>query len=54
MVEEIIEVLGLEKCRDSVIGDQEIRGVSGGQRKRVSIAVELVSNVRRCRQQGAK
>ena len=36
--------LGLTKCRESVIGDAENRGVSGGQRKRVSIAVELVSN----------
>ena len=48
MVEEIIEVLGLQKCRKSVIGDQEIRGVSGGQRKRVSIAVELVGNPSIC------
>ncbi|GMH60873.1 hypothetical protein TrST_g8745 [Triparma strigata] len=48
MVEEVIDVLGLEKCKNSVIGDQEIRGVSGGQRKRVSIAVELVTNPSIC------
>ena len=48
MVNEVIQVLGLEKCRKSVIGDQEIRGVSGGQRKRVSIAVELVGNPSIC------
>lgn len=29
---------------DSVIGDENIRGISGGQRKRVNIAMELVAN----------
>lgn len=48
MVEEVIDVLGLEKCRKSVIGDQENRGVSGGQRKRVSIALEIVGNPSIC------
>ena len=48
MVEEVIDVLGLKKCRNSVIGDQETRGVSGGQRKRVSIALEIVGNPSIC------
>ena len=48
MVEEVIEVLDLEKCRNSVIGDQETRGVSGGQRKRASIALEIVGNPSIC------
>jgi len=48
MVEEVISVLGLEKCRKSVIGDQETRGVSGGQRKRVSIGIEVVGNPSIC------
>jgi ABC-type multidrug transport system ATPase subunit len=48
MVDEVIAVLGLEKCRNSVIGDQETRGVSGGQRKRVSIALEIVANPSIC------
>jgi ABC-type multidrug transport system ATPase subunit len=48
MAEEVIDVLGLTKCRHSVIGDQEIRGVSGGQRKRVSIALEIVGNPSIC------
>lgn len=42
---ETLDVLRLEKCRDTKIGDGEHRGVSGGERKRVSIGVELVSDV---------
>lgn len=40
----VIEVLGLERVRNSIIGDANVRGISGGQRKRVNIALELVSN----------
>eukprot|EP01125_Pyxidicula_operculata_P023033 TRINITY_DN976_c1_g4_i2.p1 TRINITY_DN976_c1_g4~~TRINITY_DN976_c1_g4_i2.p1 ORF type:complete len:1077 (+),score=199.65 TRINITY_DN976_c1_g4_i2:108-3338(+) len=44
IVEEVIELLGLERIRHSIIGDEDVRGISGGQRKRVNIAMELVSN----------
>ena len=30
------QVLGLEVCADTLIGDEMIRGISGGQRKRVT------------------
>eukprot|EP01083_Nonionella_stella_P278421 946809_1 len=39
-VDAIIELLGLTKCQSTQIG----KGISGGERKRVSIAVELVTN----------
>jgi ABC-type multidrug transport system ATPase subunit len=45
-VNEIIHQLGLEKCQNSLIGDEFSRGISGGERKRVSIGVELVANPR--------
>ncbi|KAE8700624.1 Pleiotropic drug resistance protein 1 [Hibiscus syriacus] len=32
----IIKILGLEICADTLVGDEMIRGVSGGQRKRVT------------------
>ncbi|KAH8048551.1 ATPase [Aureococcus anophagefferens] len=38
------EVLGLEHIEGSVIGDAEKRGISGGQRKRVNVAMEIVSD----------
>ena len=41
--ETVIDVLGMSHIRDSKIGDEETRGVSGGQRKRVNIAMELVA-----------
>jgi ABC-type multidrug transport system ATPase subunit len=43
-VNEMIEILGLEKVRHSPVGDVFRRGVSGGERKRVSIAIELVTH----------
>jgi len=43
-VEGVIDALGLRKVKDSVIGDEERRGVSGGERKRVNIGMELVTD----------
>lgn len=40
--ESIIAELGLEKCQDTVIGNTFLRGVSGGERKRVSIGHEML------------
>ncbi len=41
-VDNVITALGLAKARDTVIGDERIRGVSGGERKRANIG-ELMS-----------
>jgi len=38
------DALNLEKCADTYIGGEMIKGISGGQRKRVSVGVELVTN----------
>ncbi|KAM0055718.1 putative ABC-type maltose transporter [Helianthus debilis subsp. tardiflorus] len=40
----IITELGLTTCRDSIVGGPLIRGVSGGERKRVSIGQEMLVN----------
>lgn len=42
-VEEIIKKLGLTKCADTKVGDDNNRGVSGGELKRTAIGVELVT-----------
>ncbi|KAF9121672.1 hypothetical protein BGW39_010354 [Mortierella sp. 14UC] len=41
---EVIQFLGLGHIMDNPIGDIEIRGVSGGERKRVNIGMELVAS----------
>ncbi|KAL3834153.1 hypothetical protein ACJIZ3_008889 [Penstemon smallii] len=42
IVERVIESLGLQAVRGSLVGTVEKRGISGGQRKRVNVGVELV------------
>ena len=40
----MLDELGLKSCADVLIGGELIKGISGGQRKRTSIGVELVTN----------
>lgn len=42
MVEEMLADLGILGCADTYIGNELIRGISGGEKKRTSIGVELV------------
>jgi ABC-type multidrug transport system ATPase subunit len=42
LVDDVLERLYLKKCEHTQIGDDHKRGVSGGERRRVSIACELV------------
>lgn len=44
VVEDTIELCHLTRCVDTVIGDQTIKGVSGGERKRTAVAMELLTN----------
>ena len=45
-VTSIINRLGLEKCKSTIVGGAYIKGLSGGERKRTSIGYELVTNPR--------
>ncbi|KAJ6512946.1 pleiotropic drug resistance ABC transporter [Mycena sanguinolenta] len=46
MVEILLTIFGLRHVRQTQVGDNAIRGVSGGQKKRVSIAEALATRAR--------
>src|SRR3990167_6615931 len=41
-VKEVIDELGLVHCADQYIGNELVRGISGGEKKRLSIGLELL------------
>ena len=43
-VDKLLEELGLTECANVLIGGPLIKGISGGQRKRTSVGVELITN----------
>ena len=43
-VEELIEELNLSKAADTIVGDAKVRGISGGERRRLAIACELIAS----------
>ncbi|KAL8464896.1 hypothetical protein ACS0TY_034397 [Phlomoides rotata] len=46
LVESTIIEMGLQDCADTVIGNWHLRGVSGGEKRRVSIAIEILMRPR--------
>ena len=45
-VDEVVQQLGLIDCKHTRIGNAFMRGVSGGERKRASIGIEIIVNPR--------
>lgn len=43
-VNNLLHAFDLERCADTRIGNDTIKGISGGEKKRLSIAVEVISN----------
>jgi ABC-type multidrug transport system ATPase subunit len=44
--EEILMKMGLKDCADNLIGNDLIKGISGGEKRRVSIAVQILTEPR--------
>lgn len=42
-VEEVIKLLQLQSCRSTIIGGALVKGISGGQKKRVNIGLALIT-----------
>ena len=43
-VNEMITLLHLENCKDTLVGDSLSKGISGGERKRLSVGMEMITN----------
>ncbi|KAL5553380.1 hypothetical protein UlMin_040781 [Ulmus minor] len=43
-VNNLLFKLGLVNCADSIVGDAKVRGISGGEKKRLSVACELIAS----------
>ena len=39
----VMKLMGINHCRDVIVGDTRNKGISGGERKRLCIAMELLS-----------
>ena len=46
IVEATIMEMGLQDCADGLVGNWHIRGISGGEKKRLSIALEILTRPR--------
>ncbi|KAN0070025.1 P-loop containing nucleoside triphosphate hydrolase protein [Elaphomyces granulatus] len=42
--EEILLKMGLKDCADTLIGDDLIKGISGGEKRRVTIAIQILTD----------
>jgi len=45
-VNELLTALRLDKCADSLVGNLLVKGLSGGEKKRTAVAVELITSPR--------
>lgn len=43
--EEVLKMLGLRDCADGMVGGELLKGISGGEKRRLSLACEMVSSI---------
>ena len=42
--EEVMHMLGLSDCANSLVGGPLLKGISGGEKRRLSLAVEMIND----------
>jgi ATP-binding cassette subfamily G (WHITE) protein 2 len=42
-VQEVLQLMGIAYCSDVIVGDSRNKGISGGERKRLCVAMELLN-----------
>lgn len=45
-VEFMLDLLGLKECAETIVGNALLRGISGGQKKRVTLGELMITNAR--------
>lgn len=44
LIQDLLVSLNLSKCSDTMVGNELIKGISGGERKRTAVGAELITN----------
>jgi len=44
LIDDLLRSMGLTKCADTLVGNELIKGISGGERKRTAVGAELITN----------
>lgn len=47
-VNKVINLLGLKTCANTRIGDDVVKGISGGEKRRLSMGISLLGNPSLC------
>jgi ABC-type multidrug transport system ATPase subunit len=42
--EEVLRMMGLKDCADNLVGNRTLKGISGGEKRRLSLAIQMLSD----------
>ncbi|KZV81463.1 P-loop containing nucleoside triphosphate hydrolase protein [Exidia glandulosa HHB12029] len=42
--EEVLNMLGLKECADNLVGGENLKGISGGEKRRLSLACQMIND----------
>ncbi|EJD39012.1 hypothetical protein AURDEDRAFT_187588 [Auricularia subglabra TFB-10046 SS5] len=42
--EEVLVMLGLKECADNIVGGEHLKGISGGEKRRLSLACQMIND----------